>query len=65
MLKVSFKFEKYLQLEARSCYILLMKYLLISSLYCKLCTLKQYSRLFLSEQQPCSFAVLRNKCNLY
>jgi len=52
-------------LEATSCYILPMKYLLISSLYCKLCTLRQYSRLFLSEQHPCYFTVLKTMCNLY
>jgi len=37
--------------------------LLSSSLYCKLCTLRQYSILFLSARQPHQVAVLRNMCN--
>jgi len=51
-----------LHLEATSCYILPTKYLLISSIHCKLCTLKQYNRvfrLFLSEQQPASSLYLK------
>jgi len=54
--KVNFQFEEYLHLQATSCYVLPTKYLLISSIHCELCTLKQYSRVFrllLSERQPC------------
>jgi len=51
-----------LHLEATSCYILPTKYLLINSMHCEFCTLKEYNRvfrLFLSEQQPASSLYLK------